>query len=511
MIDKLSAASNRLRDAIDYYLDVCLEIERALEENCHTTLADSIDRMSRELDVLNSHVETIGKAKTTISRARNWSSALPINRLPVELLAQIFQWAVDSERFCANPSSISPTMLPPKYPELLTHVCSRWRKILISSPQFWTHIDFNFWAPDYQSFLDRAERHLARVGERPIHVHHLFSMNRGIDVVARPVSSFAAAGSRASVIEASILVRLESVPAQLYDSLLHLCFHNCVAGKLKRIILSLRQTFLSGLAGAEHIMNPTSNEENIFSSVTSLRLNGLYLPWTSSVYRGLVELHVMPTGSISISESQLITILAASPGLQILDIDIPITQPETLTDLHTSIPIRLNDLTTLRSGSPVLLRLLAPGTKELSVTILRSSVFPFKSNQIREFFTRSNVLCIGISQWESYTQLFDVLELVPRARIAVMSACRHNTELEEIPPLITSLHSLLMIDNQDIRLEDLQKLSEKLKLLQMRLIMNMISYNNKPAYNGLNNVVHNEEAFKQLQNICPYVEISLPI
>ncbi|CAE6383234.1 unnamed protein product [Rhizoctonia solani] len=512
MIDKLSAASNRLRDALDHYLDVCLEMERALEANPQIAFVDPADRMSCELDMLSSHVEIIGKAKAKINRARNWSSALPINKMPIEIIMQIFQWVVHSEYFCANSNRRSTIIFSPKYPELLTHVCSRWRRILISSPQFWSHIDFNFWASDYQRLCDRAERHLARAGERPVHVHHVFSINRGIKVIPRPMNTFVLAGSRACAIEAEVLVDLEFAPSQLYDSLLHACFHGCVPGKLKSLTLSLQQTLPFGLASVEHVTDPTSNEENIFSLVTSLRSNGLYIPWTSSVYNGLVELVLMPAGSISISESQLIAILAASPGLQILEVDIPITQPEPLTDLHVSIPIHLNHLSDLKSGSSSLFQLLAPGARALNLTILKSSTFPFKSNQISDFFAHSNVTTIGITEWESYTQLFDVLELVPRAQVAVMSACHRDVELGEVPPLRSSLYALVMTQNKYLRLEDLQKLSKTLRLQQMRLLKNdMIFYNNKPVYNGHYNMVHNEEAFKSLQSICPHVEIKSSI
>ncbi|QRW20854.1 F-box-like protein [Rhizoctonia solani] len=343
---KLSVASNRLRDALDEYLAVCGGIERAVEEDPTGALIDPTDYISCELDMVNSYAETIDKAKAKIKRVRNWSSAIAINRLPIEILMQIFEWGPFRALRQLLPSISFANRALPKQPELLSHVCSRWRNILLSSPQFWTHIDFNFWAADYQRLYDRAERHLARAGEHPVRVHHIFSISRGIEVIPRPINPFIAAASQAYAIEAEIQVDLEFAPGQLYDSLLHACFHGCVPGKLNEVFVSLRPTGSRTFAYIDehHIFNPTSNEENIFSSVTSLWMDGLYLPWTSSAYRGLVKLVLLRFSTISIPESELMTILSGCPGLQKLHLDINIIEDEPLSNSHGATSVYLYDL-----------------------------------------------------------------------------------------------------------------------------------------------------------------------
>ncbi|KAF8686527.1 hypothetical protein RHS04_00176 [Rhizoctonia solani] len=477
MMEKLSVASNRLRDALDEYLAVCGGIERAVEEDPTGALIDPTDYISCELDMVNSYAETIDKAKAKIKRVRNWSSAIAINRLPIEILMQIFEWAVRSEH-CANSyrQSHSPIELYPKQPELLSHVCSRWRNILLSSPQFWTHIDFNFWAADYQRLYDRAERHLARAGEHPVRVHHIFSISRGIEVIPRPINPFIAAASQAYAIEAEIQVDLEFAPGQLYDSLLHACFHGCVPGKLNEVFVSLRPTGSRTFAYIDehHIFNPTSNEENIFSSVTSLWMDGLYLPWTSSAYRGLVKLVLLRFSTISIPESELITILSGCPGLQKLHLDINIIENEPLSNSHGATSVYLYDLHDLCVESPNLFRLVVPGVKALKITILNSWKFPLKSNHVREFFANSNVETVNLVVWKSYSELFDVLELAPRAACVMMSNSPGSVELKsgEIPSLNQSLSHLVLVHNEGLRLEDIQKLSEALGIQRVTLSSN---------------------------------------
>ncbi|KAF8754700.1 hypothetical protein RHS01_05955 [Rhizoctonia solani] len=443
----IPVASNRLRDALDEYLAVCSGIERAVEEDPTGALIDPTDYISCELDMVNSYAETIDKAKAKIKRVRNWSSAIAINRLPIEILMQIFEWAVRSEH-CANSyrQSHSPIELYPKQPELLSHVCSRWRKILLSSPQFWTHIDFNFWAADYQRLYDRAERHLARAGEHPVRVHHIFSISRGIEVIPRPINPFIAAASQAYAIEAEIQSTSNLRPG------------NCMIRSFMLVFMAVYQE--SSMRFSCHFDQPAPN---IFSSVTSLWMDGLYLPWTSSAYRGLVKLVLLRFSTISIPESELMTILSGCPGLQKLHLDINIIEDEPLSNSHGATSVYLYDLHDLCVESPNLFRLVVPGVKALKITILNSWKFPLKSNHVREFFANSNVETVNLVVWKSYSELFDVLELAPRAACVMMSNSPGSVELKsgEIPSLNQSLSHLVLVHNEGLRLEDIQELPRR--------------------------------------------------
>ncbi|CAE6518730.1 unnamed protein product [Rhizoctonia solani] len=132
--------------------------------------------------------------------------------------------------------------------------------------------------------------------------------------------------------------------------------------------------------------------EDILSSVTDLCLRGYFFIWESKAYHGLTVLRLGPAGLshlTSISELQLANILAFSPQLQYLNIDLDI-----IPEIPPPPPIRLSQLGVL-VGDISLLQLISPGPRELSVGVIwqpgRSSTGILYSTRIKDFFSRANI------------------------------------------------------------------------------------------------------------------------
>ncbi|EUC58514.1 F-box-like domain protein [Rhizoctonia solani AG-3 Rhs1AP] len=174
-----------------------------------------------------------------------------------------------------------------------------------------------------------------------------------------------------------------------------------------------------------------STEEDIetsFAPITVLHLRGIFPWWSSTAYHGLVDLRLLSTNAWShIQEVQLLAILKSSPGLRVLHFGLEIHDLTAATE--RVVPVILQDLqivkifpdidivtyTTMCPGS--LLRLLAPGTKPLQLSLEGFYIQDTTSlTELERFFARSRVA-------RFYTRaMFPPLNLL----------LRHSAHLEQV-------------------------------------------------------------------------------
>ncbi|EUC54416.1 hypothetical protein RSOL_047470, partial [Rhizoctonia solani AG-3 Rhs1AP] len=189
------------------------------------------------------------------------------------------------------------------------------------------------------------------------------------------------------------------------------------------------------------ISKPPDALETLLFSVTNLELKGLYPRWASKAYHGLVELRLGVFNGVSIPETDLRVILSSSPKLRHLDLGLKITSPSPR-DLHDT-PVLLEELETLVTGQRSLeelgsfLRLIRPGSRPLSIYLDKSGKcsshpdiprVPFDA-RILAFFARANVETLGIAGTYNYSQVAELLGLVPRVRVLVLNGlCLGNIQ-----------------------------------------------------------------------------------
>ncbi|KAL5634725.1 hypothetical protein ACGC1H_002684 [Rhizoctonia solani] len=97
-----------------------------------------------------------------------------INTLPVELLAFIFRLAADEPTCLINNRlffELSTGWIFSEQPEVLTLVCSHWRKIALGCPSLWSRIDLSADKSILPQLLARAELHVERAGLWPLELH----------------------------------------------------------------------------------------------------------------------------------------------------------------------------------------------------------------------------------------------------------------------------------------------------------------------------------------------------
>jgi hypothetical protein len=106
---------------------------REVKESLHAPLIE-LQEIEIEIQRLCELVETMKiKRKTIQKRIDDHNIILsPVRRLPLDVLHEIF--------FHCLPTHRNPIMSSSESPILLTHICSSWRAIALSSPRIWSKI-----------------------------------------------------------------------------------------------------------------------------------------------------------------------------------------------------------------------------------------------------------------------------------------------------------------------------------------------------------------------------------
>ncbi|KAG8700310.1 hypothetical protein FRC11_013042, partial [Ceratobasidium sp. 423] len=390
-----------------------------------------------------------------------------INLLPIETLMYIFQlarclwWRTPLKKGRVDEDLVEdrdvrhPMLLP--YPEALSHVCSLWRQILLSSPSLWSHIDIYTFYESSQVPLNRGSAFLARAQQHDIrikfsfchHAHHP-SLNWA------PVESFCT----------SVAPRLKSLQVDnfasditLFSSTVRTTLSHATPGILTDLILSDNNARIilnpgdnsDGLAGwrlpsAEDFGMSQHLLDDIMHPIRLLWLSSRFFPWTSPAYRGLVDLRLFCTRPKrgrrpSIQASQLREILLACPELRAFHFGIKLEGQGTQ---ETPTPVLLNDLEELNvkelshSFYEVLLPLLSPGPKPLKLicqTYLTAGSAAY-SPELVAFFQRSNVTRLYISNRIPIDrqQYLDLEHLLLNSPVTLQKLGLDRFKVAELPP-----------------------------------------------------------------------------
>ncbi|CAE6470650.1 unnamed protein product [Rhizoctonia solani] len=432
MIDELRNASNRLRAALDHYVRICSQVQDVCLQGLapQSITSDYIEQVDRELGLIESYDVKMQLAKTAIKVTRNYAfNTVPINRFPTEILGRIFQIARDVEPRCVDQVAL---------------VCSRWRTISLGIPSLWSRIDLHpSLCKSFYPSLNRAQAHISRSSKLSLDIHISAALEAEPPregYYEKPMVDLCAlAAPRMGSLDLDLLgFHLNDLANNTYPAIASLFLH-CTPGLFTKIVtfcedygffVSDREQTNTGTwtmrIPAEH-----SHLEAVLASVTVMNLTGLYPPWTSRAYHGLVELRLIgsPGGPDSITEWQLINILKSSPGLRILMTNINITSriPENL-DVLVSLP----DLEMLHVDSEVvseachleLVRFLAPGPRPLDFTMHCSelSLSEPSQAQTKAFLMRSNVRKLHA---DSVCRPLELLPSMPQLKDLVLSHCTY--------------------------------------------------------------------------------------
>ncbi|KEP49204.1 F-box-like domain protein [Rhizoctonia solani 123E] len=455
--------------------------------------------MAHPLAVID-ELESAGMHFRATHTARGGLSQLaPISSLPTEILSHIFQlvanpcvfMVIDCEDSDSEVSGLDEGEVQnadnstglvrrrnkseqlenfPTDLDCLSRVCSYWRQFAINTPSLWTHVDIVPHTLLHKELFARAETYIARAAPLPIELH--------------------AADLNPLVYDEEDLRQLLKLVHNRINSLdiaVTYCWRQFHILILEELFLD-RTSASTGLTKLTTSWSPLNYEldeffdwfehsHDGFLHLTTLRLHGMFPVWGSIAYHNLVDLRLTPPSDIRwtrISESQLRSILEASPGLRILYFALHIVdrQPHD----EPVAPVRLSDLelvsiSTYRGDEDVLLqpgyilRMLAPGSNPLRLTICHN---PDDDNlndpnycpgELVEFFRRSNIAKFCAKY--SCPQLDQLLRFAPDLEELAFDTCAFGWQKDSLlkgSDPATPRSNSLVLHNCSLNIEHLEVL-----------------------------------------------------
>ncbi|CAE6443017.1 unnamed protein product [Rhizoctonia solani] len=471
---RLQSASNRLEAALGQYLrDSFAMQESSTEEATELSFRGpvvSVDLL-RQVDLFE---QKIRRARAAIGFARNCSPrTVYINRLPPELLRWIFYCLVASE-----PCIVDGVGSLPKNPLRISLVCTYWRQIVITSPNLWSHIDISARILQDNRTLSCIQTFLSRAGHTPLYLHikcETYDNTEGHskDQVNATLGEFITPlVPRTRELKCSMGVDSPSEQdSQFYQSFMsHFLNKDTTLGKLTTLditINSYNRTFY--IQTAEH---PQSSDtlvleisphqlEDLLLPVTVLRLSSIVPHWASKAFHGLIELRLLAFGdSPRIHESQLVTILKHSPELRVFEFGTNIE----FTDL-TLEPVALDSLEMLvthfmtYSQLGKFLRLLETGPNPLFVSIDSPYMDVELNDNIKRFFSYSNVTRLYTSHFDNFSQSLELVNLSHTIKTLAMTSPGYDSWILDSQSELSTqvcLDALYLMGSFELEIDQLQ-------------------------------------------------------
>lgn len=445
MIEELHKYHELLLSVLRKYVDTCSAVANYYESgDTFSKTSQSVADITAELAFIASCGKKIKQAKATINRAKNSCSAIvPIHALPFETMSHIFQLVLDAqscyiEKYPKRDESPDISM---KSPEVLSHVCSRWRQISLGSPRLWVHIDLI--PSGRQSRLSkgplaRGKFFAARAGQLPLHLH-IFSGKCAPNNVPLNLNLPSPISTRIGGLELLVNNWFQHTYPRAFENI----FTYCAPGTLDQLIITdsrlergyklIQARDSTNLTSRGQLNISKQRLEDLLRPLKVLRLSGFYFHWSSKAYHGLVDLQLISKSfetQISIAQSQLAKILAASPGLRQLRLGLNIT--DLITDGNSDSSIMLNDLELLAlypafpAQYEALLQMIPPGPELRQVSIYlggeetlellgQGTLKLLSSDEFARFMMRSNVtqLYVRYVQGPVFSQLLHLVRITP--------------------------------------------------------------------------------------------------
>ncbi|KAL5638736.1 hypothetical protein ACGC1H_003183 [Rhizoctonia solani] len=396
------------------------------------------------------------------------SSIRPIKQLPDELLLCIFNYVFRTEPRPSGSSfrSHAEWCNSMRYPILLSHICSNWRQIAICSATLWCRICIYPELFNHPGCVALLEAYLNRAGQSLLDIFILTSPHPGYPDTSVDccVSDEFLTFLQTAVPRAKYLI-LKSERGLFSGEhprrTLITCLDKCAPGTLAEITVDVATDDYPVSQSLDMSLDlPRHKLEKLWQSVPVLRLNGYY-PYAINTSdlganQGLTELRLK--GCHPITETTLIGILTASPRLRVLEVSMDIIGSLSKGSLIE--PIHIETLEVVKSGIMnrplthqrqlrILLRLLQPGSKQLSLCISNpnhnSSTEFVCQPEVRAFLARSNVRQLCVYDLESRSHLVELLKLIPSVRVLALSALKSLEPDVNKVPTRPSLDALYVI------------------------------------------------------------------
>ncbi|KEP50356.1 F-box-like domain protein [Rhizoctonia solani 123E] len=477
MSQEISTVGSQFRSALDRYTRACSSTrDTCLNGGQINNRLELLTKLEKESDDIALYIHKLEYARAAVQAARSSiPKVAPISALPAEILARIFHLVLPGQ-FCLVQRGYIGTIERIKYPicpDALAHVCSFWRRVAITSPGLWTHIDIALDHSLNPGLSARAKVYATRAGQLPLEIHisdpgserekeRQSAIRKGKLKPGDPIFDeshvwddlhdfkiLASDSANIKILEMDLCVYTRF--RETYYTMLEYFFARCKPGVLTKYVARCNSPWVL-LPFIEPAETPHSSDgallavpihqlDEVWLGISSVRVNGLCPYWNSKMYQGLVELYI-GRGVPDISMSDLVSILRSSPKLQVFHFQ---TEIEDLTDAEEVTPninpVYLEDLRELslmvrdsEITTSHVLRWITPGQRPL-----RLSLADDPHGVVADFCCRANV-----------TQLY---VWCPGDLTSILNQCR-RLETLVLNELDSDTHGLYSILPEDDDIDD---------------------------------------------------------
>ncbi|KAF8597677.1 hypothetical protein BDV93DRAFT_562094 [Ceratobasidium sp. AG-I] len=366
-----------------------------------------------------------------------------INKLPPEVLQQIFAALPLCVHNIDNEVPLHIGSI-----EVITEVCGYWRRMAINTACLWTHIDLTV-GSNFHALYQRSTNFFERSRGAPIHLHISDPSAGGYSCYEPQVIALTKHIAPHLIRIQSLDVHSRYHPKCLICPMNAFWLSNGSIGSTKA--LSIRKpgsnglVFLGGTSRATPELKSQEHGGELLHSLSTLHLQNTYFPWSSSAYRGLIDLRldftgVIDTTDISVSQSTFADILSSSPQLATLKLsNLLITQTP---DWNQSTSYRLGCLQVLNvlamdlESLSLLLPMIDPPQSAGGLSVGMPAYTGNKFEEVVEgFFNRSYITTLHLVQHDAPNDIAHVMALLKHITGLERLSLRCSTP-EQCTPLI---------------------------------------------------------------------------
>ncbi|CAE6452210.1 unnamed protein product [Rhizoctonia solani] len=459
MEGRIADAQRALELATTEYLNACATLHPPLRTSNEPSLSHLNDIFEKCNKFIESTREELLKIGLALKTARNQQAS--INRLPLELLVRVFEFDLDTPRPFNNSGTLSQTRLSRIVS--LSVVCTHWRKLVVETGSFWSHIH-----------LPHSESLVALCVER--------ANNGTLDVVATNTTDNVTNLPDGSWKGKSALrghthkIRSLTVSAYILErvhSLISCVLEPSTPRSLREFsVIYIGPSWIHQDAPNGPNTQPKISLDALAKDLYTLSLTGIYLNWNECAFERLCVLKLNGLHALCLAELE--QALVASPMLHVLEIAHVVLYGERTSSKPLGLPhLKTLRLTCMEAALGMIVDMFEPGdyTTELNVSLSRARAFPRLSQEA----------------WIQELQC-----IVPKmCHVTVLGIGHEPCVLEEasFSSILTALPDLIILRLQDLLLKPnpllaLEKILQALPQIN-KLQMTRVSITDVETFQGV--------------------------
>ncbi|CAE6432573.1 unnamed protein product [Rhizoctonia solani] len=368
MEGQIADSQHALELATTEYLNERATLHPPLRASTEPSLSH-LDETSENCDgFIESTREELLRIELALKTARNQQAF--INRLPPELHAKIFEYDLDANKPDINTRTVSSIRLSRIVS--LSAVCTHWRKLVVGTGSFWSHIPIHL----SENLVALCVKRANSIPLEVMAINKKRGAKNGSNRISKGENALRGHSHNIQSLTVSAFI-LERI-----HSLINCVLESSIPRSLRELSVTYTKANWTHEAPTEPDTRPKIRLDTLTKDLYTLRLRGIYIDWNECAFEKLCMLKLDGLHALRLAELE--QALVASPMLQVLEI----SRSELYGSRTSSKPLALPHLKTLRliymeAALGMIVDMLEPGdyTTELDVSMYCAMKPPLVSKE----------------------------------------------------------------------------------------------------------------------------------